>query len=187
MYHVYNIYDLTNFLQGAGTVQNDFILIENVSHEYSNELEYSIKLLMNYIEQLDGDHTMIDLDYIKSFLCSTTAKLFALKSAFYAKDYAKYSSNYNEEYEQAFLNMSSTIELSRGLGIVADYLVNHICRKQVADGLCFSDKSQLEYMLRINDNNFAILPYFCWNNQNTYILRIAYNKDSYLKSQYCCI
>ena len=62
-----------------------------------------------------------------------------------------------------------------------------IDKYQVADGLCFSDKSQLEYMLRINDNNFAILPYFCWNNQNTYILRIAYNKDSYLKSQYCCI
>lgn len=168
-------------------MQNDFILIENVSNEYSNELEYSIKLLMKYIEQLDGDHTTIDLDYIKSFLCSTTAKLFALKSSLYAKDYCKYDVNYSSEYEQVFLNMSSTIELSRGLNIVADYLVSHICRKQVADGLCFSDKSQLEYMLRINDNNFAILPYFCWNNQNTYILRIAYNKDSYLKSQYCCI
>ena len=33
-------------------MQSDFILIENVSHEYSNELEYSIKLLMKYIEQL---------------------------------------------------------------------------------------------------------------------------------------
>ena len=42
-------------------MQNDFILIENVSHEYSNEFEYSIKLLMKYIEQLDGDHTAIDL------------------------------------------------------------------------------------------------------------------------------
>ena len=49
-------------------MQSDFILIENISHEYSNELEYSIKLLMKYIEQLDGDHTTIDLDYIKSFL-----------------------------------------------------------------------------------------------------------------------
>ena len=57
-------------------MQNDFILIENVSHEYSNEFEYSIKLLMKYIEQLDGDHTAIDLDYIKSFLCSSYETFF---------------------------------------------------------------------------------------------------------------
>lgn len=168
-------------------MQSDFILIENVSHEYSNELEYSIRLLIKYIEQLDGDHTTIDLDYIKSFICSTTSKLFALKSSFYAKDYGKYDVSYNSEYEQAFLNISSSIELSRGLANVAEYLANHICRKQVADGLCFSDKSQLEYMLRVNDNSFSILPYFCWNNQNTYILRIAYSKNCHLKSQYCCI
>ena len=90
-------------------MQSDFILIENVSHEYSNELEYSIKLLMKYIEQLDGDHTTIDLDYIKSFLCSTTSKLFALKSSFYAKDYGKYDVNYNSECEHTIKELQDKL------------------------------------------------------------------------------
>lgn len=161
----------------------DFLLIHIADNDFSQRVYEACNMLVPIFEDAKDDIGKISDEYIIKFLASTVARLSALETDYYNKIYNTTS---DEAYEAYFDRIQgyliSNISIVHSFDDIISELSEMAYRKSAIEDIGLSDTEQLKFYLRTNTDNFALLPYLYWCNQERILMRICFDNSQY-KSQ----
>lgn len=164
-------------------MSRNFLLIHVADNDFSQRVYDACNMLIPIFEDAKDSVDKISDEYIIKFLASTVARLSALETDYYNKVYCATS---DESYEIYFDRIQryliSNISIVYDFDDIISELSEMSYRKNAIEDIGLSDNEQLKFYLRNNTDNFALLPYLYWCNQERILIRICFDNGQH-KSQ----
>lgn len=161
----------------------DFLLIHIADNDFSQRVYDACSMLIPIFEDAKDDISKINDEYIIKFLASTVARLSALETDYYNKIYNTSSDeDYAAYYDRIQNYLISNISIVHNFDDIISELSEMAYHKNAIKDIGLSDNEQLKFYLRTNIDNFAVLPYLYWCNQERILIRVCFDNSQY-KSQ----
>lgn len=159
-----------------------FLLIKISDNDFSQRIYDACKLLIPLFEDARDNICQIDDKYTVQFLASSVARLSALEADFYSKVYNDTSNDYTGYFDRTKNYLVNNIFIEHDFDKIVNDLSNSTYRIKSVEDFGLSDIDQLKFYLKTNTDDFAILPYLYWCNQERILIRVCFDHSSY-KSQ----